>query len=32
MAYWLKKVGVQKTPMFKNIEVTEKLPPAWLEE
>lgn len=31
MADWAILKGVQKTPAFKNIEITEKLPPVWLE-
>lgn len=31
MAEWAKKNGVQKTSIFKNIEITENLPPVWLE-
>lgn len=31
MAVWAKKNGVQKTPIFKNIEITENLPPVWLK-
>jgi len=31
MAIWARKNGVQKTPIFKNIELTENLPPIWLE-
>jgi UDP-glucose 4-epimerase len=32
MAAWVKEVGSQKTPPFRNIEITEKLPGFWLEE
>ncbi len=32
MADWVKKVGIRKTPKFENIEITEKLPPIWLED
>lgn len=32
MVAWVKKVGVKKTNRFKEIELTEKLPPIWLEE
>ncbi|MEL6537147.1 MAG: NAD-dependent epimerase/dehydratase family protein [Bacteroidota bacterium] len=32
MAEWVKEHGVRSTPKFKNIEITEKLPPVWLEE
>jgi UDP-glucose 4-epimerase len=31
MAKWVKKEGSKKSKRFKNIEITEKLPPAWLE-
>jgi UDP-glucose 4-epimerase len=29
MAKWAKKVGARKSPKFKNIEITEKLPLSW---
>lgn len=32
MVGWVKEVGARKTPKFDNIEITEKLPPVWLEE
>jgi UDP-glucose 4-epimerase len=32
MAGWAKKAGVQKSSRFSNIEITEKLPPVWLED
>ncbi|MCG8387957.1 MAG: NAD-dependent epimerase/dehydratase family protein [Cytophagales bacterium] len=32
MADWVQKVGIRKTPKFENIEITEKLPPIWLED
>lgn len=32
MAAWVKAVGARKTPPFKNIEVTSKLPAIWLED
>jgi UDP-glucose 4-epimerase len=32
MAEWAKKAGVRKSQRFGNIEITEKLPPIWLEE
>jgi UDP-glucose 4-epimerase len=32
MADWAKQVGVKKTPRFKAIEITEKLPSVWLED
>ena len=31
MAKWAGRVGSRATPKFSNIEVTEKLPPVWLE-
>lgn len=31
MASWVEKHGARETPKFKNIEITEKLPPIWLE-
>jgi UDP-glucose 4-epimerase len=31
MAAWAKKTGVKKSTHFSNIEITEKLPPVWLE-
>ena len=32
MAAWAKKAGIRKSQKFKNIEITEKLPPIWLED
>ncbi len=32
MAEWVKKAGVQKSQKFNNIEITENLPPFWLED
>lgn len=32
MAQWVLKVGAKKSPVFSNIEITEKLPPIWLTE
>lgn len=32
MAQWAKKEGVKKSSKFENIEITEKLPPVWLED
>jgi len=32
MAEWVKISGIRKTSRFKAIEITEKLPPVWLEE
>lgn len=32
MAVWAKVTGIQKSEKFKNIEITEKLPPLWLED
>ena len=32
MADWAKKTGIKKSGKFENIEVTEKLPPFWLED
>ncbi len=32
MANWVKSVGVRKTKVFDNIEITEKLPSVWLED
>jgi len=32
MADWVKVMGVKSTPMFKEIEIYEKLPAVWLEE
>ncbi len=32
MAEWAKNAGVRKSQKFKDIEITEKLPPVWLEE
>lgn len=31
MAEWAKGVGIKKSDKFGNIEITEKLPPIWLE-
>ncbi len=31
MAMWAKTAGVKKSKKFKNIEITHKLPPSWLE-
>jgi len=31
MALWAKKTGIKKSKDFENIEIKEKLPPAWLE-
>ena len=31
MADWVHKVGCKKTSVFNNIEITENLPPIWLE-
>lgn len=31
MATWAKEVGARKSPKFKNIEITHKLPGIWLE-
>ena len=31
MATWAKTAGIRKSEKFKNIEITEKLPPVWLE-
>lgn len=31
MAAWTRKAGSRKTPKIENIEITEKLPPVWLE-
>ena len=31
MAQWARKAGVKKSTTFSNIEITEKLPPVWLE-
>lgn len=31
MAAWAKKTGAKKSKRFGNIEITEKLPPLWLE-
>lgn len=30
MTEWVKKHGARSTPKFKNIEITEKLPPSWM--
>lgn len=32
MAEWVSKAGIRKTKRFEAIELTEKLPPIWLEE
>lgn len=32
MVDWVKTAGSRKTPKFENIEITEKLPPVWLED
>ncbi len=32
MAKWVKKVGIRKTPSFKNIELYKNIPSIWLEE
>ncbi len=32
MAEWAKSAGVRKSKRFKDIEITEKLPPVWLED
>jgi UDP-glucose 4-epimerase len=32
MADWAKKAGIKKSNKFSNIEITEKLPPVWLED
>lgn len=32
MAAWAKKTGIRKSQKFENIEITEKLPPVWLED
>ncbi len=32
MADWAVQTGVKKSSKFKNIEITEKLPPVWLED
>lgn len=32
MAAWAKKVGIRKSARFKDIEITEKLPPIWLKD
>lgn len=32
MALWAKNAGVRKSQKFKAVEITEKLPPVWLEE
>ncbi len=31
MAEWAKKTGIKKSKKFEGIEITEKLPPLWLE-
>ncbi|MCP4456749.1 MAG: NAD-dependent epimerase/dehydratase family protein [Cytophagales bacterium] len=32
MAVWAKKTGIKSSSKFENIEITEKLPPVWLED
>lgn len=32
MADWAKQTGIKKSTKFENIEITEKLPPVWLED
>ena len=32
MSDWAKKAGIRKTSRFRDIELTEKLPPVWLED
>jgi UDP-glucose 4-epimerase len=32
MAEWAKRSGIRKSERFKAIEITEKLPPIWLED
>ncbi len=32
MVSWAKSTGVKKSEKFENIEITEKLPPVWLED
>jgi len=32
MAKWAKRTGIRKSKKFEEIEITEKLPPIWLEE
>jgi UDP-glucose 4-epimerase len=32
MAEWSRHAGIRKSQRFKNIEITEKLPPVWLED
>lgn len=32
MADWAKATGIKKSTSFENIEITEKLPPIWLEK
>ncbi len=32
MAKWAKDAGIRKSKKFKDIEITEKLPPVWLED
>ncbi len=32
MAEWAKTSGIRKSDKFSNIEITEKLPPVWLED
>lgn len=32
MAQWVKTAGVRASQKFKDIEITEKLPPVWLED
>jgi UDP-glucose 4-epimerase len=31
MADWAKQIGAKKSSLFTNIEITEKLPPVWIE-
>lgn len=32
MALWARETGIKKSTKFENIEITEKLPPIWLED
>jgi UDP-glucose 4-epimerase len=32
MANWARKAGIKKSQKFRNIEISENLPPIWLEE
>jgi len=32
MVNWAKKTGIKRSDKFSNIEITEKLPPVWLED